>query len=78
MSQLKKYHNVQNKPFVKCSDSLIMIQAPISPLHDCKLGPTNHIIDALENNIEDESFKDFMNDLNIVKEEYFHKLELPI
>ena len=48
---------------------------PISPLHDCKLGPVNHIISSLEDQLDDETFKDFMNGLNIVKEEYFHKLE---
>ena len=34
ISKLKNYHNVQHKPFVKCSEDLIMLQAPISPLHD--------------------------------------------
>ena len=39
------------------------------------LGPVNHIISSLEDQLEDDTFKDFMNYLNIVKEEYFHKLE---
>ena len=52
-----------------------MLEAPISPLHDCKLGPVNHVVSALEDEIEDDSLKNYMKDLNIVKEEYFHKLE---
>ena len=72
-SQLKKYQSVQHKPFGKSSDKLIMLEAPISPLHDCKLGPVNHVVESLEDEIQDDSFKDFMNDLKIVKEDYFHK-----
>ena len=40
-----------------------------------ELGPVNHIISSLEDQLDDETFKDFMNGLNIVKEEYFHKME---
>ena len=52
-----------------------MLQAPITPLHDMKLGPVNHFIDNCSQLCEDNELENFLAKKGITREVCFHRLE---
>ena len=57
---LKNYNSAKNSPIMAKSKELILLQSPITPLHDMKLGPVNHILDNCSNFCENNEVENFL------------------
>ena len=72
---LKEFNSAKHEPVIAKSKQLILLQAPITPLHDMKLGPVNHILDDCSKLCENNELENFLEKKGITREVYFHKLE---
>ena len=66
LKDLKNYNSAKNQPIMARSHKLVLLQAPPTPLHDLHIGPVNHILENLGDDLEH-----FLAKQGITREKFF-------